>query len=317
MSRVRTSPESFDSRSERARGFTLVELLVVIAIIGLLLGILLPAVQAAREAARRNGCTNNLKQIGLALLQYESRQRTFPPAAPLFAKQGKTSISWRVLILQSLEESSMYEQIKPTSDGGASDWSLRGQALDVYLCPSVEKPNSGEFERVESHYAGVSGAYRGNERIDLETDACGSIYTNGIFYPDSHTRMCKITDGTSHTIGIGELLYIFNAWTDGAMYLGSIASPTQICTDASKNIRFKINSRHEDPTIGYWISDGARPAGAPTPLLLNDIYFESKHPGGAQFWLADGSVHFINENIEFELYQNLATKSDGDMAPGL
>src|SRR4051794_2941556 len=98
--------------SKRKGGaFTLVELLVVIAIIGILLGILLPAVQAAREASRSASCTNNLKQIGLALQNYHSQYKRFPPAAPLLTKERDPSISWRVMILPFIEQLPLYGQI--------------------------------------------------------------------------------------------------------------------------------------------------------------------------------------------------------------
>src|SRR5687768_13343648 len=94
----------------RVPGFTLVELLVVIAIIGLLIGLLLPAIQAARESARRMSCTNHLKQIGLALHNYHSQNKRFPPSAPFYFKAGDPSISWRVMILPFLEETNTYEE---------------------------------------------------------------------------------------------------------------------------------------------------------------------------------------------------------------
>ena len=294
-------------------GFTLVELLVVVAIIGLLLGLLLPALQAAREAARRSSCTNNLKQIGLALQNYHSQYRHFPPAAPLFIKEMDASIGWRVMILPFLEETSVYQEIGPTRDGGATNWSPRSRVIDAYVCPSNERPvSNGTTLLIEAHYAAVSGAYRGDDRIDLEESFCGDIYTNGIFYPNSRTTMSKITDGTSHTLAVGERRCIWRDWMDGATWLGT--PPTEICTEAAKNIRFPINA--DESTYGYYKYDNSAPAGATKDLLLNDLFFASKHPGGAHFCVADGSVQFVHDSIDFSVYQDLATRNGGEVVPG-
>lgn len=287
-------------------GFTLVELLVVIAIIGILLGLLLPAVQAAREAARRASCTNNLKQIGLALQNYHSQYKRFPPGAPLLSKEYDQSISWRVMLLPFMEQMPLYEQIRPKPDGGATNWKAQTQAVEGYSCPSLPAPISDAGIFVESHYIAVSGAYRGTDRIDLEDTFCGDIYTNGIFYPKSRTTISQITDGTSHTLAVGECWYVFRDWMDGATFVGK--PPTEICTQASMNIRYPINADHS--TFGYYKGDPEWPAGAPI-MLLNDLFFGSRHPGGANFCLADGSVHFIRDTIPFSVYQDLATK-DGD-----
>src|SRR4051812_42419783 len=107
---------------QRNFGFTLVELLVVIAIIGILVGLLLPAVQSAREAARRNSCSNNLHQLGIAIHNYHDRNRAFPPGAYLHLNEDVSGISWRVLILNEIEESTLYNDVKPLADGGASNW---------------------------------------------------------------------------------------------------------------------------------------------------------------------------------------------------
>src|SRR4051812_19520693 len=99
----------------RRGGFTLVELLVVIAIIGLLIGLLLPAIQAARESSRRNQCVNHLKQIGMAIHNYEGRNTAFPPGASMVSTKVNMGISWRVMILRELEEANLYDDIGPTT----------------------------------------------------------------------------------------------------------------------------------------------------------------------------------------------------------
>ena len=321
--RNRTTSEKHNRFSRPLHGFTLVELLVVIAIIGVLVGLLLPAIQAAREASRRTGCKNNLKQIGLGLLNYESSNKAFPPAARLLPQEFNPSVSWRVLILPYLEQTPAYQQIGPQPDGSATNWSAQTHAIDGYSCPSLPAPTSNGSLLVQSHYAAISGAYRGNERIDLEHAACGDIYTNGIFSPISKqfpsiprissnpTKLKQITDGQSHTLAVGERMYIFRDWMDGAVYMGQ--PPMMICTEAAKNIRFRINA--DQYTFGYYVGDPEAPAGAPKTMLLNDLFFASKHPGGAQFCFADGSVQFLREDIDFDLFQNLATKAGGEEIP--
>ena len=213
----------------------------------------------------------------------------------------------RIMILRYLEESSLYNEIGPTRAGGASNWNPQTWAVELYLCPSAERPISNGTTLVVSHYAAVSGAYRGSERDDLEDVWCGDIYKNGIFYPESNTKITRITDGTSHTLAVGERLYTFFDWMDGATYLGKLPTPTRICTDAAKNVRYPINS---DPrTVGYYVDDPNAPTGASKTLLMNDLFFSSQHPGGANFCLADGSVQFVRDTIDFIVFQDLATKS--------
>jgi prepilin-type N-terminal cleavage/methylation domain-containing protein/prepilin-type processing-associated H-X9-DG protein len=299
-------------RRPKAAGFTLVELLVVIAIIGLLLGMLLPAIQAAREAARRSSCSNNLKQIGLALQNYHAQLGFFPAGGLLHDIDGRPGISWRVMVLPHIELLPMYQEIGPLPDGGATNWNARMSRIDAFLCPSIALPIINGTVRMQSHYAAVSGAYRGDEFIDLEDNVCGDIYTNGIFYPDSRTKIAKITDGTSHTLAVGERYYTFYDWMEGATWTGT--PPTRICTDASKNIRWPINANRN--VVGYYKGDFDAPAGAAKTMLLNDLFFASEHSGGAQFCLADGSVQFIRDAIDFTVYQNLATKADDEVIEG-
>jgi prepilin-type N-terminal cleavage/methylation domain-containing protein/prepilin-type processing-associated H-X9-DG protein len=299
----------------RNAAFTLVELLVVIAIIGILLGLLLPAVQAAREASRRTRCANNLKQIGLALQNYHGTHKRFPPAAPLLQPETIDNISWRVMILNEIEEGPMYSQIKPDRIGGAADWSTGDLIVETYLCPSVPRPPGGAgFPKISS-YAGVAGA--GTKRLTLEKSQCGDLYIDGFFVPEgSHraagltaTKISKITDGTSKTLAVGERTYVFWNWMRGAYWDGTPLE--QICTEATKNIVYPINSNVGQ--IGYYVGDTEAPSGGPFKLLLNDLFFGSFHSGGAQFCFADGSVHMLPDSIDFNIYKELATIAGGEV----
>jgi len=225
-------------------GFNLIELLVVIAVIGLLIALLLPAVQAAREAARRASCTNNLKQLGLAFLNYEAAHRTFPPGAvhavfpgPLVSG-ASTSFgpSFNVLLLPFLENQALYDRLNLAGQSpGRSDEmpitssgylngreSVKHGTLPTLRCPSAyEDPRREPYEH-KSNYFGVSGAYRGDP--DVQDDdfnetrldptfviICdylsygGHVSGGGVLIPNRSIRIKEIPDGTSHTLMLIEV----------------------------------------------------------------------------------------------------------------
>jgi prepilin-type processing-associated H-X9-DG protein len=294
-----------------------VELLVVIALIGILIALLLPAVQAARESSRRTLCTNNLKQLGLAIQNYHAQEGSFPAGCNLHDRNFLPSISWRVTILPMLEHGLLYDEIETKPDGGAANWNADYQQLLPLVCPSAPPLPLSPYFRKESHYFGVSGAVRGQPRWNLGDKVAGDIYDNGIFFPESHTCIAEITDGTSNTLAIGERLYILLGWMTGAWKIG--ANPIrEIHGYATKNVLFPINA---DVNIyGRWVGEPNLPNGARLCadgaqakhcMLLNQLPFGSEHPGGAQFCFADGSVHFLKETIDMTIYLDLATK-DGE-----
>ena len=286
-------------------GFTLVELLVVITIIGILIALLLPAVQAAREAARRLQCSNNLKQLSLALLNYENTHNTLPPP-------GITShqLSWHVYILPFIEQTGMYSQISFQA-GGYPDFG-RNQAtyltrIDGYLCPSNETQIRSQssmawiqFEGYQgqmsytTHYVGVLGpkgnnAYTGQDyKLNQPAAGCGGYSDQGAFYYPSGCLLASITDGTSNTYLVGERSWIgindVFAWIRGVY--GDASGVGFITT---KNVLYPINSKLSG--------------------LLNDSAFGSEHPGGSQFTLCDGSVQFVSESISHAVYLAAASRN--------
>ena len=300
------------------RGFTLVELLVVIAIIGILIALLLPAVQAAREAARRMQCSNNLKQLGLAVLNYESAHNVFPVGA----RSSGNMLSFLANALPYMEGTALADRIDYDSPFPAAGWvattnlQVAMTPVPAFFCPSnndgsiqqvpdcrrgiyssCKDPNTGEYA-FTSHYQGVAGA-KGTSGLlggeyeweDDNLSSCvrGGISTNGIFYKDSKVQIRDITDGTSHTIMIGEQLFGVSSWV-----VGMSPGPTWPCDMACcHNVYYGINV---------------------VPYSNHDASFSSMHPGGAQFVRCDGSTQFVSEDIDMDIYLAMASRNAGESA---
>ena len=317
-------------RTARSTAFTLVELLVVIAIIGVLVALLLPAVQAAREAARRNQCLNNLKQIGVAVSNYESQNRHLPPAAKRVTGGGyPDGYSLHALILDFLEQESVGDEVNSVVIGSLIN--AENYRIASYLCPSgfaeslgpIINPAGGQFPDgglvYYQHYNPVLGA-RGNNLwtgsgtypvIDPQSGSPPALppdrgfATTGMTGLDVENTLAECTDGLSNTFLIGELsgdnlrgaleetpLGVPPFWPRGT----TSGSPPLLCYGC-RNLAFPINAYH-----GEWES------------TTNDSSFSSMHPGGTHFLMGDGSVHFFSESTELRLLQALATRADGDFA---
>lgn len=239
----RTQFEPKFSRRARWSGFTLVELLVVIAIIGVLVGLLLPAVQAARESARRLSCTNNLKNVGLSCLNYESARGELPPSSTISETRQQSGLGWPVLILPYVEQASVSQQAIDRYTNGLDD--AYGSAMDdlnqlrlpAYLCPSdSELPNQqekfGNADRKGMSYSGVAGSYfartgvcpadRDNEHYCVSSNPTGLFGPNnydGLMIQGDGVELREATDGQSNTLLLGERTYQIRAWMIGAYWL--------------------------------------------------------------------------------------------------
>jgi len=292
-----------DSRSS-LRGFTLVELLVVIAIIGVLVALLLPAVQAAREAARRLQCQNNLKNIALACLNYESAKGELPPGSVNTKIRQGSGLGWPVHILPYIEQGMVSEKAlakyKATPDAYSSVMNELNKLLPpMYLCPSdpdlkYQREKYGNADRKAMSYAGVSGSYYGRTGICPSTktgshycvwgnpssgDLLGPNNFDGLLIMDWPVSLKQVTDGASNTFLIGERTYQIRTWMIGAFWVGVTDPPTvrgQPATTpvgpqpstaffACKNLSDKVPLNH-DPYLGCYIGhDNSKGDRPPVP----------------------------------------------------
>jgi prepilin-type N-terminal cleavage/methylation domain-containing protein len=272
------------------RGFTLVELLVVIAIIGVLVALLLPAVQAARESARRMQCSNNLKQLGLAVHNYHDTFNVFPPQMMCISTSNDRRWGWGAVTLPYIEQGALYDALKP--DGGkqipTASTPINGALLlqtrvVAHLCPSDN--NGLKTNQFHPSVAASSNAADWYSKSNYVCNQQVMRYRAG--YAGACFRMAEITDGTSNTLMLAERRLNI---PKPKRYPGSIIWGTAQGTGDSANVFHAaqpINSPSNNADYDADASDNQRYRFA----------VSSAHPSGAMFAMSDGSVRFVNQNI--------------------
>jgi prepilin-type N-terminal cleavage/methylation domain-containing protein/prepilin-type processing-associated H-X9-DG protein len=331
-------------------GFTLVELLVVIAIIGILVGLLLPAVQAAREAARRMSCGNNLKQIGLALHNYESAHKKFPIGyrddLPTNAILFDGGWSWVAGVLPYLEQAPLYDRLDfryhpygtrgSVSDPAGNNHAAAAVLIPSFRCPSDIAPQTRSFNVNDpggvnniavSSYAGCLGAFDGEACVPTGAThaARRGARNNGLLVVNAVNSHGSITDGTSNVIAAGEVSWRPNRTIGTDVY----GSERQVILGSITSVGGPQCQNAGPGNNGAFLHLRSTRKKLNGPLVGGDKHraFHSYHTGGANFTFADGSVHFISENIDhtntnftaalvngpFGTYQRLGAINDGQV----
>ncbi len=320
-------------------GFTLVELLVVIAIIGLLVALLLPAVQAARESARRTQCTNNLKQLGVALHNFESINKVFPPGYvsnpgdaamgpvdPAFDDAGP-GWGWLALIMPYLEESGLYASLnmKLTCWDTANAIAVKTQ-VPGYLCPSDapgQNTNPGTLVNMTDHSNRPTGVLYGRANyvssVGSSTLWCSwpvTIQPNGVIYRDSKTRVANVADGLSHTVFAGERSSDLadSVWPGILPLAGHWAYPPYASIGTGG-----LNTNYDGP--GAYVGAHGGPCPYENPVVIhppNSPYghsdqMESMHTGGTNILMGDGAVRFYSDDAVLSLWIALISRNGGEM----
>ena len=296
--------------------FTLIELLVVIAIIAVLIALLLPAVQQAREAARRSQCKNNLKQYGLAWHNYHDTHGMFPLGG---ANWAAPNVGWQVMILPYVDQAPLYMRLDFNAvayntiiDGREA----RFKQVPMYLCPTDPNAAGVDTNWAQTNYSGSLG----NTRTPSANGSCHPFLPQAEPNTDDHgntlsagriagvvgrlgipCRIRDITDGTSNTILVGEILPECNDHRSGWWDYNGMGN-------AHASMQVGVNDFTTCPNI---------PGGSNKPTCSSQDNwnyswgFRSRHTGGAQFLLGDGQVRFLSENINLQTYRNLGSKADG------
>jgi len=331
-------PPSLITSARNRRGFTLIELLVVIAIIAVLIALLLPAIQQAREAARRTNCKNNLMQVGIALHNYEMAFEVLPPGSvndsrPIVPSVQEYQMSWWAQILPHIGEQNAFNKIDFRFGAyHPQNKEVRNHGFSVQRCPSSPQNFGGYDETAITSYYGVH--HHQEAPIDIDN--------SGVMFLNSSVGFDDITDGRGYTLFVGESNVEMVPPAGWEQDLEAAESPD----DSESEYGYGgYGSGLSDRHPFGWIS-GTAASLRNTGTRLNSSSFvmgggggygyadesseeeqeqseadennpvggfNSHHTGGAQFLLGDGSVRFLSENIDDQVYENLGNRADGEL----
>ncbi len=313
------------SRNRRRLAFTLIELLVVIAIIGILVSLLLPAVQQIREAARRTQCANQLKQQSLAMLQYEEANRRYAPGFTY-----PHNAMWSAFILPYIDAGNLYDTLDVEDFWAEATTSTPGntkaleQVLPVFLCPSAAiEPSQFDASmganRVYSCYLACASGLRDREAGDLPWCGMnryeGYPESDGIFFMNSAVRHAEITDGTSHTVLIGETLpdqdFFDIDFSDNVQKVDHWI----IGSSEMRNYPMALTTGSNE--VSECLGSTACPPNSlrlpDAPIDHKELCFGSAHSAGMNISFADGHISFLADTIDLGIYSALGTRAGGEL----
>ena len=337
-------------RLNKSKAFTLIELLVVIAIIAILIGLLLPAVQKVREASSRAQCSNNLKQLGLAMHSYHDVFRIFPRNYTRVGTNAWEAFSVNYLLLPYLEQNGLFQKMLLPADPNVGDsaawsnnWTAANTTLKVFICPSSEPaPN-----RSAVSWGGPGCNYGWSTGSSVETNWAGTRF-NGMISYQSDTKMGDVSDGLSNTILASELLSGSGSNSGAGVFPRDIFYTNDGLFNAVVNKSFPTQT--ELDTIGT--AAKTAPSGVRGNTGANWAWYAATHstlntaatpnwqfpsaggnccPGGAHDWgngivpprsrhasgvnslFGDGSLRYINDSITLITFQRLGNRSDGQV----
>jgi prepilin-type N-terminal cleavage/methylation domain-containing protein/prepilin-type processing-associated H-X9-DG protein len=320
------------------KGFTLVELLVVIAIIGILIGMLLPAVQSVREAARRVECLNNMRQLGLSLHNYESAHGAFPPSRlspddqPIPSdltqnSRGESAFqSWTTLLLPFIDQANLGNSFDyRTAWFEDRNSTVVATQLAIHKCPSSPAVDGVDpYHRIGAAAGDYGSINEVKKKVFTEVLGVNDPGENarlGLLAKFVDNPIAAVSDGTSNT------LYVAEAAGHPEVYIVGRRMSSEDFTIYRTNDDKVVNLNGQfapadgtgwaDPDCGFSVN-GSTPDGLDKwgPAMINAINVSeaySFHPGGANFAMADGSTHFINDTIDAETFVGLCTRAGGEV----